>query len=505
MSHSNTKNIKVLFVYPQIPTTFWGFKYALKFISKKAASPPLGLLTIAAMAPKRWEKKFIDVNTSRLKNKHLRWADYVFISGMELQRDSAREIIDRCKNFGVKVVAGGPLFTIEYRDFDDVDHLFIGESENTFPQFLEDLDNGVPKHIYWANEFPDITKTPIPLWEIVNKKKYSLMSIQYSRGCPFNCDFCSVTMLNGHQPRTKTAEQIIKELEALHNWGWRSGVFFVDDNFIGNRKQVKKKLLPTIARWMEAKRYPFTFSTQLSLDLADDEELMQLMIKAGFHSLFVGIETPHEESLKECAKYQNVGRNLMDSIKRIQRYGLEVQGGFILGFDNDPESIFVRLTEFIQNSGIITAMVGLLTAAKGTRLYNRLEAENRLLEKTSGNNTDCSLNFIPKMGYETLIHGYKNVLSTIYSPRYYYERIRNFLKEFKPPKLRPVHFHIMHLEAFIKSIVLLGFIGREKLDYWRLFFWSLFKRPYLLPTAVTFAIYGYHFRRTFAEYAKNIR
>lgn len=502
MVSSNRKNIKVLFVYPQIPTTFWGFKYALKFISKKAASPPLSLPTIAAMVPEAWDKKFIDMNVSRLKHKHLEWADYVFISGMELQRRSAREVIDRCKNYSIKIIVGGPLFTIEHRDFDDVDHLFIGEAENTFPQFLEDLDKGEPKHIYWTHEFPDITKTPVPLWRIVNKKKYNQMGIQYSRGCPFNCEFCTVTMLNGHRPRTKTKEQIIIELDALYDWGWRDSVFFVDDNFIGNRKKVKKELLPAIIQWMKAKRYPFSFSTQLSVDLADDEEMMQLMIKAGFQSVFVGIETPHEPSLNECAKHQNIGRDLIDSVKKIQKYGFEVQGGFILGFDNDPESIFVRLTEFIQNTGIVTAMVGLLCAAKGTRLYNRLKAEDRLLSVTSGNNTDFSLNFIPKMDYQTLAAGYKNVLATIYSPRHYYERIRNFLREFKPPKIRPVYIRFTHIKAFIKSILYLGLFGKEKLHYWRLFFWSLRKRPDLFPSAVTFAIYGYHFRRTYAEYIK---
>jgi len=501
----NNKKVRVLFVYPKVPLTFWGFKYALKFISKKSASPPLGLLTIAAMTPDVWEKKFVDMNTTRLKDRHLRWAHYVFISGMELQRLSAREVIERCKELGVKIIAGGPLFTIEQNDFNDVDHLFIGEAEDTFPEFLKDLANGNPKHIYQAKEFPDITRTPIPLWKIVKKRKYSLMGIQYSRGCPFNCEFCNVTMLNGHKPRTKTIKQIIDELEALYQWGWRDAVFFVDDNFIGNQKKVKQKLLPAITEWMKKKKYPFTFSTQVSVDLADDEELMHLLVNAGFQSVFIGIETPNEESLNECTKYQNIGRNLIDCIKKIQQNGLEVQGGFILGFDNDPESIFVRLTEFIQHTGIVTAMVGLLNAAKGTRLYKRLEAENRLLTKISGDNTDCSLNFIPKMNQNILMNGYKEVLSKIYSPHHYYQRIKTFLKEFKAPRIRPVYFRFAHIKAFLKSVWYLGFIGKEKFYYWRLFFWSLIKRPYAFPTAVTFAIYGYHFRRVYVEHTQKIR
>ncbi len=497
--------MKVLLVYPQFPVTFWGFKYALKFISRKSASPPLGLLTIAAMLPEEWEKHFIDMNTSRLKDKHIRWADYVFISGMALQRRSAREVIERCKAFGKKIVAGGPLFTIEPEIFDDVDHLFIGEAEDIFPKFLEDLKNKQPKHIYRSEEYPDITKTPVPLWKLVNKKKYSLMNIQYSRGCPFNCEFCNVTLLNGHRPRTKTKEQIIRELEALYRWGWRDAVFFVDDNLIGNKKKLKQDILPAIHEWMEEHRYPFTFSTQLSIDLADDEELMDLMIKAGFQTVFVGIESPNEESLQECAKKQNIARDLVASIKKIQKFGLEVQAGFILGFDSDPESIFVRLADFIQNTGVVTAMVGLLNAPKGSRLYARLQAEKRLIKETSGDNTDFSLNFIPKMDYKTLIQGYTNVLSKIYSPRHYYNRVRKFLAEFEPPRLRPIYFRIVHLKAFLKSIWYLGFIGQEKLYYWRLFFWSLVKKINTFPHAVSFAIYGYHFRRMFVEHIKKLR
>ncbi len=496
--------MKVLFVYPQFPVTFWGFKYALRFISRKSTSPPLGLLTIAAMLPEEWEKRFVDLNTSRLKDKHIRWADYIFISGMALQRRSAREVIDRCKIFNKKIVAGGPLFTTEPDIFDDVDHLFIGEAEDTMPQFINDLKNNKLKHIYRAESYPDITKTPVPLWKLVNKKKYSLMNIQYSRGCPFNCEFCNVTILNGHRPRTKTREQIIRELEALYNWGWRDAVFFVDDNFIGNKKKLKQDILPAVHQWMKEHRYPFTFSTQLSIDLADDEELIDLMIKSGFQTVFVGIESPNEESLQECAKKQNIARDLIASIKKIQGFGIEVQAGFILGFDSDPESIFVRLTDFIQNTGIVTAMVGLLNAPKGSKLYARLQAEKRLIKETSGDNTDFSLNFIPRMDYKTLIQGYKNVLSNIYSPRHYYNRVKKFLTEFEPPRLRPIYFRPVHLKAFLKSIWYLGIIGREKLYYWRLFFWSLVKKINTFPYVVSFAIYGYHFRRMFVEHTKNL-
>ncbi|MEO0129875.1 MAG: B12-binding domain-containing radical SAM protein [candidate division WOR-3 bacterium] len=487
--------MKILFVYPQFPVTFWGFKYALKFISKKAASPPLGLLTVAAMLPEDWEKRFIDMNTTRLKDKHIKWADYVFISGMALQRESAKALIERCKKLGVKTVAGGPLFTTEYQSFDDIDHLILGEVEDIMPQFINDLGNGKPLHIYQQKDFPDITKAPIPLWKIVNKRKYSLMSIQYSRGCPFDCEFCSVTALNGHKPRTKTREQIINELNALYNWGWRDAVFFVDDNFIGNKKKLKEEVLPAIIKWMSERRYPFTFSTQCSINLSDDNELMDLMVKAGFQTVFIGIETPNEASLNECGKKGNMGRDLVENIKNIQSHGIEVQAGFILGFDNDPESIFVRLAEFIQNTGISTAMVGLLNAGRGSKLFQRLKSEGRLLKETSGDNTDFSINFVPKMDYKTLINGYKKVLANIYSPKQYYERAKRFLREFNPPRLRPVYFRFIHLKAFFRSIWYLGIVGKERLYFWRLFFWTLVKRPTLFPTAVTISIQGYHFRR----------
>uniref|UniRef100_A0A7V0Z5S3 DUF4070 domain-containing protein n=1 Tax=candidate division WOR-3 bacterium TaxID=2052148 RepID=A0A7V0Z5S3_UNCW3 len=489
--------MKILFVYPGFPVTFWGFKYALKFISKKSASPSLGLLTVAAMLPEEWEKRFIDMNTTRLKDRHLRWADYVFISGMALQRESAKMLIERCKKIGVKIVAGGPLFTTEYESFEGIDHFILGEAEDIMPQFIDDLRNGKAARIYRQKEFPDITRTPIPLWRIVNKRKYSLMSIQYSRGCPFDCEFCSVTALNGHKPRTKNAGQMINELESLYRWGWRDAVFFVDDNFIGNKRKLKEEVLPAIIEWMTKHRYPFTFSTQCSIDIADDEEMMELMVRAGFQTVFVGIETPNEASLSECGKNQNVGRDMVANIKKIQKAGIEVQAGFILGFDNDPESIFVRLAEFIQDTGIGTAMVGLLNAGKGSQLYQRLKSENRLLRETTGDNTDFSLNFIPRMDYKTLIAGYKDVLSHIYSPEYYYERVKKFLKDFEPPRLRPVYFRFVHLNAFFRSIWYLGVIGKERLYYWRLFFWTLYKKPALIPIAVTMSIQGYHFRRVF--------
>ena len=480
-------------VYPEFPDTFWSFKHALKFIRRKAGAPPLGLLTVAAMLPSEWEKRLIDLNVTSLAYDDIAWADYVFISAMIVQRDSAKAVIAKCKDAGATVVAGGPLFTMEHDQFPDVDHFVLNEAELTLAPFLADLANGCAQKIYSTTEFPDIQKTPVPLWDIVNFKSYDSVSLQFSRGCPFNCDFCSVTALLGHIPRIKTSAQIIAELDSLYALGWRKGVFFVDDNFIGNKKQLKADVLPALIEWRKGK-IGMPFNTEASINLADDPELMQLMTQAGFNTVFVGIETPNEDSLIECSKTQNKGRDLVESVKRLQRAGLQVQGGFIVGFDSDTPSIFQQQIEFIQKSGIVTAMVGMLQAPIGTRLYDRLEGEGRILDEFSGDNVNGSTNIIPKMGIDILRKGHREILNKIYSPRLYTDRVITFLREYPVPKIK-AHLDFQHVLAFWRSIYLLGIRGIERLQYWKLFFWTLFKKPRLFPLAITFTIYGFHFRQ----------
>lgn len=492
--------MKILLVYPQYPATFWSFKHALKFISKKASFPPLGLLTVAAMLPEEWEKKLIDMNVTKLSDADISWADYVFISAMVVQQDSAKEVITRCKALKIKTVAGGPLFTNGYEDFDEIDHLVLGEAEVTLPLFLQDLKKGCARHIYTTMARPDISKTPLPLWSLINMKKYSSMNIQYSRGCPFNCEFCDIIILNGHIPRSKVKEQILEELDALYNRGWRSGIFIVDDNFIGNKSKLKAEILPAIIEWQKARKYRCALSTEASINLADDEELMESMVKAGFTTVFIGIETPNEESLVECNKSQNRNRDLLSSVKKIQNRGLEVQGGFIVGFDSDPLSIFKDQVNFIQKSGIVTAMVGLLNAPPGTRLYQRLKQEKRLFKRFTGNNTDCSLNFIPKMNYETLINGYRQILDTIYSHKHYYHRVKVFLSEYKPYRKSKGKLQFYQIKALLKSMWILGFREKGRKYYWRLLISTLFKYPRKLPISISLAIYGYHFRKVMEKY-----
>jgi radical SAM superfamily enzyme YgiQ (UPF0313 family) len=495
--------LKILLVYPRYPDTFWSFRHALRIIAKQATFPPLGLLTVAAMLPPEWDKKLVDMNASALTDKDIRWADYVFISAMIVQKDSAGEVIRRCKKLGVKIVAGGPLFTSEYEEFDDIDHLVLNEAEITLPPFLEDLSKGCAEHIYTSGERPDIAKTPVPMWSLLNMKKYTTMSIQYSRGCPFNCEFCDIIVLNGNRPRTKSRDQLLAELDALYRRGWRETVFLVDDNFIGNKRKLKEEILPAMIKWQKAKKYPFGLLTEASINLADDEELMQLMIAAGFDTVFIGIESPNEESLVECNKHQNRNRDLIASVKTIQNHGMQVHGGFILGFDSDPESIFKTQLNFIQKSGIVTAMVGLLNAPRGTRLYQRLKKENRLLKDVSGDNTDGSMNFIPKMGREKLINGYRHVLTSIYSSKQYYKRIKVFLKDYKPRRHKSISdFRFWHVQALIRSMWVLGVWDRDRWYYWRFFFSTLLKRPRSFPMSMALAVYGFHFRTIVRKYIK---
>jgi len=487
--------MKILLVYPQYPDTFWSFKHALKFVSKKAAFPPLGLLTVAAMLPGNWEKKLVDMNVTRLEDSDIKWADYVFISAMVVQKKSVKEVVGQCKHLGAKIVAGGPLFTTGFEEFSGIDHFVLGEAEVTLHPFLEDLEKGHAQHIYTSSERPDISATPIPLWSLVDMKLYSSMNLQYSRGCPYDCEFCDIIILNGHTPRTKSKEQLISELDSLYEHGWRGSLFIVDDNFIGNKKKLKASILPALIKWREGKKYPFALNTEGSINLADDEDLMRLMVAAGFNVVFIGIETPNAESLVECTKYQNQNRDLVTSVKRLQQFGLEVQGGFIVGFDSDPESIFQAQIDFIQQSGIVTAMVGLLNAPTGTRLYQRLKAEGRLLSSFTGNNTDFSLNFIPKMNYDKLLLGYKHILDTIYSPKEYYERIRTFLQVYKPSRTKAGKIQSHQIKAFFRSIWFLGIKGNGKRHYWMLFVYYLMKSPPKFAKFILLAVYGYHFRK----------
>jgi len=485
--------LKALLIYPPFPQTFWSYSYALPLIGKKASLPPLGLLTVAALMPPRWEKRLVDMNVRRLTSADLAWADCVFIGGMAIQREAARQVIARCKAAGKTVVAGGPLFAAEYAFFEQVDHFVLGEAEPVMDALVRDLENGTARRVYRSKEFADLRNSPMPLWSLADLKQYFCVGVQFSRGCPYDCEFCNVTALLGRRPRTKAASQIIAELDALRGAGWRGPVFFVDDNLIGHRPALKNDLLPALVRWQKANG-PAAFSTQVSIDLADDEALVRRMVQAGFDAVFVGIETPDQDSLDECRKRQNVDRDLVADVRRLQRAGMEVQAGFIVGFDHDTRTIFQRQVDFIQRTGIVTAMVGMLQAPPGTRLYERLLLEGRLCGRASGDNADGTTNVVPAMGLGALREGYRWLLRHIYSPRAYYQRVRRFLREYRlvGPSIAPDRSRLV---AFARSLLRLGLLEPQRRYFWGLLAWTLLRRPKLLPTAVRLAICGHHYRK----------
>lgn len=489
--------MNVLLLYPVYPDSYWSFKYALKFIFKKAAIPPLGLITVSAMLPSSWKKKLIDLNVSKLSDSDIMWADYVFISAMYIQKDSVINIIANCKKHNKKIVAGGPYFTQEFKNFPQIDHLVLNEAEITLPLFLDDLQKDKAKRIYRTNEFANLAETPVPDYHLLQKNKYAFMNVQVSRGCPFACNFCEITTLFGHKVRMKNPIQINNELQALYDLNWRGSVFIVDDNFIGNKKEVKKNLLPRMKEWMQIHKYPFVFNTETSINIADDRALMDLMVEAGFNATFIGIETPDEQSLQECNKVQNKNRNLLESVKKIQQAGLKVSGGFIVGFDSDTPSVFQRQIDFIQQSGIVSAMVGLLNAPKNTKLYERLKSENRIIKQYTGNNTDLTINFIPKMNYNDLVAGYQKIIQNIYATKPYYRRARLLLSNYNNKYKGQTKISFQLFISALKSIFIIGFLSKGRVEYWKFMAWTLFKRPGLMVDAITFTVFGYHYRKVF--------
>jgi radical SAM superfamily enzyme YgiQ (UPF0313 family) len=493
--------MKVLLVNPEFPDTYWSFRHALPFEGKRCAFPPLGLLTVSALLPPSWEKRLIDLNVEPLKPSDIEWADIVFATAMLVQKESLKEVVERCKQYGRRVVLGGPYVTTTIEKLPDADHVFKGEAETTLPQFIDDLANGCARQTYEAAERPPLSLTPRADFHLANLKRYSAMSVQYSRGCPFSCEFCDIIEIYGRVPRTKSNQQMLAEFDALFDLGWRGTVFIVDDNFIGNKKNVRQ-LLPDLARWQKAHNYPFTLLTESSLNLADDEALLASMREAGFHRVFIGIETPVEESLKEAQKSQNRG-NLLESVETIQSFGLEVMAGFIVGFDNDPADIFQRQIDFIRRSAIPLAMVGLLNALPETQLWKRLEREGRLLGEASGNNTVCTFNFKTRMNPALLIQGYQSIMRTIYSPREYYERVllslRRTAKEFGEPQ----HYGVVKGMAALSRILFrLGVIDRERIEFWRFFSRALIKHHDRIADSLRLAAMGYHFRKLSEVYGE---
>ncbi|MEE9296158.1 MAG: B12-binding domain-containing radical SAM protein [Phycisphaerae bacterium] len=489
--------MKVLLVSPATPDTFWSFKYALRFISRKSAYPPLGLLTVAAMLPAEWKFRLVDLNVSRLTDADIDWADYVLISAMIVHADSCHRIVARCRAKSKTIIAGGPLFTTGHEQFPEIQHFVLGEAEHIMPALIEDMSSGNLKAIYQDPHKPDLTSTPVPRWDLIRFKDYAAMAVQLSRGCPFDCEFCDIIVMYGRVPRVKTPAQMVKELDALVDAGWKSEIFIVDDNFIGNKAKVKA-LLKELVAWRERRAVGVSFLTEASLNLADAPELLDLMVRAGFTKVFIGIESPDEDSLLECRKVQNTRRDLIASVRKIQNAGMEVMGGFIVGFDNDKRSIFEQQRRFIQEAGVVTAMVGLLTALPETRLFSRLKKEGRILHQSTGNNLDAVLNFIPKLDREVLIEGYRSLLQHLYTPKVYYRRALTFLSEYRPQgsQVRPRWNEIV---AFGKSLWVMGFWARGRREYWKYVTKALLFHRRSFTQAMGLAITGHHFRKVVAN------
>jgi radical SAM superfamily enzyme YgiQ (UPF0313 family) len=482
--------MKVLLVYPEFPDTFWSFKHALPFQGKRSAYPPLGLLTVSALLPPSWEKRAVDLNVCPLKDAELDWAEVVFLSGMMVQGPSMKSVIARCKERGVPIVVGGPIASSHNADTAEADCIVEGEAEELISQLAQDLESGSLHPRYKAPMLPDLGQVPLPDLRLVNLRKYSAMPVQYSRGCPFTCEFCDIIEIYGRRPRTKTPEQVCAEFTQIYDLGWRGRVFLVDDNFIGNKKNVKK-LLPELVKWMRDHKYPFSLLTEASLNLAEDPELLQLLHDAHFNSVFLGIETPAAESLKETTKFQNLRKDLLESVKLIQAYGLEVMGGFIVGFDHDPPDIFERQIQFIRDAAIPISMVGLLSALPNTQLWRRLKAEGRLLKESLGNNTLLDMNFIPRMDTQELIDGYRKILDTIYLPREYFDRVLASLSHLGAAARTPIVFS--DVMAVVRSLWRQGLWSNYRAEYWKFMVRALRRHRQHLDKAFMFAIIGHHF------------
>lgn len=495
--------MKVLLVYPRYPITYMGFQYSVPLAGAKASLPPLGLLTVAAMLPRAWERRLVDLNVRSLEDAALDWADVVFISAMTVQQESVNEVIARSRAKGKRIVAGGPHFYHYHADIPGVDHFVLGEAEDLMDELCADLEAGRAKPIYRPNGFPDVSKSPVPEWSLIRLDDYDSMSLQFSRGCPFDCEFCDIIILNGRKPRVKPAAQVHAELQSLYDAGWRRNIFVADDNFYGNKKRCRE-LLEAIVEWRDAHKRPFVLATQASLNMADDPGLLDLMVRAGFAAVFIGLESVSPASLAECHKVQNLKRSMTRSLATIHAHGLTVWGGFVIGFDSDTETIFDAQMDFIEESDIALATVSLLSAIPHTQLYDRLKAEGRLLGRFSGGIVDASgLNFVPRMDRRKLVAGYKRVVGHIYEPEVFYRRARKTIARRIPPALAAFPCGKRELGTFFRTLWHLGMRDEARRHFWKLIGFAARKGPIAVGLAITLSLMGYHLRRLSRDIVAN--
>jgi radical SAM superfamily enzyme YgiQ (UPF0313 family) len=430
--------MRTLFIYPEFPKTFWSYEKILELVNRKVLLPPLGMVTVAALLPQEWEMKLVDRNVREVSEAEWNWAELVVISGMIVQKADMAEQIARAKARGLPVAVGGPFAssTPDAPELQLADFKVLDEGEITLPMFIEALQRGESSGRFSSEgEKPDVTGTPIPRFDLLELDAYDSMSVQFSRGCPFQCEFCDIIVLYGRKPRTKNPEQLIAELQTLYDLGWRRSIFLVDDNFIGNKRNAKL-LLPALKQWQIDRNYPFSFATEASVDLASDDELMEMMAECRFDSVFLGIETPDEASLETARKLQNTRSSLEESVDRITSYGIRVMAGFIIGFDGEKNGAGDRIVEFVSRTGIPAAMMGMLQALPNTGLWHRLEKEGRLIQEKAdakGVNQTNLLNFVPTRPIRDIANEYVDAFCRLYEPNAYIDRVTHYyLKVGKP-------------------------------------------------------------------------
>jgi radical SAM superfamily enzyme YgiQ (UPF0313 family) len=490
--------LKVLLVWPRFPSSFWTFDGILDLVPIETDQPPLGLLTVAALCPKDWTLKLVDRSFEALFDSDLLWADLVMVSGMRVQKEDIRETLLRARALGKRTILGGPFASSEPELLLRLaDHVVVGEPDEIFPEIASDLERGSARRLYVVKEKPDVSKTPLPRFDLLKIDKYASMAIQFSRGCPFQCEFCDIITIYGRKPRTKKPAQLLAELDALYDLGWRDQVFIVDDNFIGNHK-LALKLSLELQEWQKSHGYPLLFYTEASIDLAQKPELIDAMVKANFFYVFIGIESPSPKALGEAKKFQNLRRDPLESVHFIQNQGLWVTAGFIIGFDSDTEEIFELQRSFIEQAAIPWAMAGFLQAPPTTPLFDRMMKEGRLLMDTTATSNFDPPNFKTLLPLPVLLKGYHEVLSSLYSPSAFYDRCYRSLlqwKDRKPQKAPEIPFGPM-LGIFVRSIVRQGLLSNYRGAYWKFLLrllgrWSL--NPRKLSMGFAMLLSGHHF------------
>jgi radical SAM superfamily enzyme YgiQ (UPF0313 family) len=483
--------MRVLLVNPEFPESYWSGRHSLAFARRRSLIPPLGLITVAALLPDHWECRLVDLNIEPLEDSDLRWADVVMLTGMLVQKESLHQVLERCAEMGIRTAVGGPYATALPQELEAADHVVVGEGEELVPVFAQDLEAGEARPRYTEAGKPDMTTGPVPRYDLLKVEAYHHMALQYSRGCPFNCEFCDIIVMYGRKPRTKTSQQILAELDAIHATGFHGDVFFVDDNFIGNKKAVKE-MLPAVAAWREGSDGHLEFYTEASINLADDEELVDRMTAAGFTAVFIGIESPSPEALKETRKNQNLRRDVVEQVHWLQRRGLDVYAGFILGFDEEGPDIFNRMVELIEHAAIPYAMVGILGALPNTPLYERLEKEGRLRPDFDGDQFGLT-NVVTKTPAVEMLAGYRHVMESLYDPEAYFRRCRSNLEHWEPVARSQRPTTLRDLGNALRAVYGQGLSGRYIGAYWKHMAWVLRHHPSKLGRALQQAASGHHY------------